>query len=225
MGFVLGILMAALLLAGLWRFGRLPLPIVQMIAAALLLALAGYAWQGRPGLAGSMPPRPTRSDRGDSDFSRTRQAILGSFDRASTWLTIADSYLRRGDTRNAVGVIRSGIRAHPNDPDLWIGLGNALVMHSEGTMTPAAQLAFERAAQLAPGHPGPRFFYGFALIQGGRFAEAEAIWRELVTDTPPDVSWRPMVEDRLRVLSEIRAIAEGRKPMPEMPVQAPPAQR
>jgi cytochrome c-type biogenesis protein CcmH len=89
------------------------------------------------------------------------------------------------------------------------------VMHSEGMMSPAAQLAFDRAAQLAPGHPGPRFFYGLALIQGGRFAEGETIWRELLASTPATASWRPMVEDRLRVLIEVRAIAEGRKPMPE----------
>jgi cytochrome c-type biogenesis protein CcmH len=94
-------------------------------------------------------------------------------------------------------------------------------MHSEGIMTPAAQLAFDRAAELAPGHPGPKFFYGLALIQSGRFVEAEAIWQALLADTPPEVSWRPLVEDRLRVLAEIRAIAEGRKPMPQPPASPP----
>jgi cytochrome c-type biogenesis protein CcmH/NrfG len=215
MGLAIAILLAAILLVGLWRFGRLPLPTLQLVAAGLLLGIAGYAWQGRPGLRGVTPPAPARQEDRDSEFGRTREAMLGSFDRASAWLTIADSYLRRGDTRNAAGVIRSGLRAHPNDPDLWVGLGNALVMHSEGMMTPAAQFAFDRAAQLAPAHPGPRFFYGLALIQGGRLAEAETIWRELLANAPADVSWRPMVEDRLRVLTEIRAIAEGRKPMPE----------
>jgi cytochrome c-type biogenesis protein CcmH/NrfG len=215
MGLAVAFLLAAALLAGLWRFGRLPPSMLQLAAAALLLGLAGYAWQGQPGLAESIPSPPSRRDERDSEFSRTREAMLGRFDRASTWLTIADSYLRRGDTRNAAGVMRSAVRAHPNDPDLWVGLGNALVMHSEGMMTPAAQFAYDRAFELAPAHPGPRFFYGLALIQGGRLAEAEAIWRDLLATAPEAAGWRPVVEDRLRVLTEIRAIAEGRKPMPE----------
>ena len=44
-------------------------------------------------------------------------------------------------------------------------------------MTPSAELAFRRAAQIAPEHPGPKFFFGIALAQGGKFDEAERIWR------------------------------------------------
>jgi cytochrome c-type biogenesis protein CcmH/NrfG len=46
------------------------------------------------------------------------------------------------------------------------GLGNALVLHADGMMTPAAELAFQRAAKLAPDHPGPKFFYGLAWRKG-----------------------------------------------------------
>src|SRR3546814_18489206 len=76
--------------------------------------------------------------------------MLGEFDVAAHWLTIADSYHRRGDTLNAAGVIGSALREHPNNADLWVGLGNALVLHADGMMTPAAELAFQHAAALAP---------------------------------------------------------------------------
>ena len=46
---------------------------------------------------------------------------------------------------------------------LWVGLGNALADHA-GTMTPAAELAFARAAELAPGYPAPPFFLGLAKL-------------------------------------------------------------
>src|SRR3546814_16487008 len=123
--------------------------------------------------------------------------MLGEFDVAAHWLTIADSYHRRGDTLNAAGVIGSALREHPNNADLWVGLGNALVLHADGLMTPAAELAFQHAAAIAPDHPGPKFFYGLALAQGGTFDEAEALWRNILATPPPGVPWRPMTGERL----------------------------
>jgi cytochrome c-type biogenesis protein CcmH/NrfG len=223
MGWVLAPLLTLAALLGLWRFGRLSGAALQIVAAALLLALAGYAWQGNPSLAGSTPPPAAEPEPKDSDFSRTREDIMGRFDRAGQWLTIADGYLRRGDSRNAVGILRSGVRARPKDPDLWVGLGNALVVHAEGVMTPAAEFAFARASELAPEHPGPKFFYGMALIQSGRFAEAERAWADLVASAPANASWRPVVEQRLRLLRELRAMAEG--PPPQAPAGDPGAPR
>jgi cytochrome c-type biogenesis protein CcmH/NrfG len=198
--------MAALVFAALWRFGRFDRASLQFLGAALLIACAGYAWQGRPGLPGQSVPPPVLEKLPESAFAETRRDMLGDFDVASRWLTIADSYHRRGDTLNAAGVIKAALREHPDNADLWVGLGNALVIHADGLMTPAAELAFQRAAAIAPDHPGPKFFYGLALAQGGKFDEAEAIWRGILATAPADVSWRPMIEERLRMLDQARAM-------------------
>lgn len=208
MGWVIFLFLALAVLAALWRFARLDAAGLQFLGAALLLALAGYAWQGRPDLRGSPKPPPVQQRVPDSDFAETRRDMLGTFDSASRWLAMAESYQRSGDTRGGADIIRSGLRNHPRDPDLWVGLGNALVLHADGMMTPAAQLAFRRAEEIAPGHPGPRFFYGLALAQGGRFDEAERIWRALLAEAPQDVSWRPMVEERVRMIGQARAAGQ-----------------
>jgi tetratricopeptide (TPR) repeat protein len=96
----------------------------------------------------------------------------------------------------------SGLRDSPNDPDLWAGLGSALVAHSNGMMNPAAEQAFRRAEQLAPGHPAPRFYYGLALTQGGQFAEAERIWRQLLAEAPPDADYRQTIEQQLQAIRQ-----------------------
>ena len=145
--------------------------------------------------------------------------MLGRFDRAWFWLNLAEARQRRGDTKAGVDVIRSGLKEGPNDADLWVGLGNALVVHADGMMTPAAQLAFQRAARLAPQHPGPRFFYGLALAQGGQFEEAERIWRALLEEAPEDASYRPLVEERIRSLEQARALGQ----IPVAPTEAPPS--
>ena len=210
MGWILILLFSVGVFAALWRFARFDRTALQLLASALLIAMAGYAWQGRPGLAGKPVPPPVRQNLPDSAFAETRQDMLGRVDTAARWLTIADMYHRSGDTQSAAGVIRSAIRAHPGDPDLWVGLGNALVVHADGMMTPAAELAFQRAARIAPDHPGPKFFYGLALAQGGKFDEAEALWRGLLAGAPADAEWRPMVEERLQMLAQAKAAGPGR---------------
>src|SRR3546814_18644067 len=143
MGWVLFVLMAALGFVALWRFGRFDKAALQFLGAALLIALAGYAWQGRPGLEGKPVPPPVREKLPDTAFAEVRGDMLGEFDVAAHWLTIADSYHRRGDTLNAAGVIGSALREHPNNDALWVGLGNELVPPAARLMTPAADTLFK----------------------------------------------------------------------------------
>ncbi len=217
MGFLLLVALAAITLIMLWKFGKFDRNALQLLGAALLIAAAGYAWQGSPGLGGRPAPPPIRQQLPDSAFAETRERMLGTFDSASQWLTLAESYQRGGDTQSAVEIIGSGIRKDSNNPDLWVGLGNALVIHADGMMTPSAELAFRRASTLAPDHPGPKFFFGLALAQGGKYDEAESLWRGLLQSAPADASWRPMIEERLAMLARARGAAMG-----GMPAQARP---
>jgi cytochrome c-type biogenesis protein CcmH/NrfG len=219
MGWLILIVMALLVFAALWWFVQ-DRAARQLLGAALFVALAGYAWQGRPGLAGSPKAPPERQQVAESEFARIRQELLGRFDAASRWLTMAEGYQRRGDTRTAVEIIQAGLREAPRDADLWVGLGNALVIHANGMMTPSAQLAFQRAAEIAPEHPGPAFFYGLALAQGGNYAEAERVWRQLLASAPPSATYRQAIEERLQALEAARARGE----IPAGPMPAAPAE-
>ena len=108
----------------------------------LSTANAGLLLQGRPGLPGR--PKPAGQRAAPLPLTKPRQAMFGQFSAADRWLTIADAYEDRGETQDAVAVLRAGLRAHPNDPALLVGLGNALVDHA-GMLTPAATIAFERS--------------------------------------------------------------------------------
>jgi len=227
MGWLIIAVLAVLVFAGLWYFLRREKTTLQFLGAALLVALAGYAWQGRPGMAGSPKAPPVRQAQSESDFARTRQELLGRFDRGAVWLNMAESFQRRGDTRTGVEIVQAGLRDSPQDADLWVGLGNALVVHADGMMTPAAQLAFQRAARIAPEHPGPPFFYGLALAQGGNYAEAERIWRQLLASAPESANYRRNIEERLQAIDEARARGEippaAAPAAPAPAVQAPTA--
>ncbi len=204
------LLIAALglvVLTALWRLARLDRNTLQFVASALLLALAGYAWQGSPGLAGSPKRGVAVQTTGDGGIAELRRQMMGRFDAADRWLIIADSRLQRGDTRGAADAAAAGARRRPGNGHLWVGLGNALVAHAGGLLTPASELAYRRALKSWPEHPGPKFFYGLALAQNGQFDAAERLWVEALAAAPPDASWRPEVEAQLQLLRRTKAMS------------------
>jgi cytochrome c-type biogenesis protein CcmH len=193
------LILAVLVALGLGALRLLGLrgPMLQLGAAALLAGSAGYALQGRPGLPGS--PRVAAASREVLPLTGARDAFFGQFTRTGHWLLMSDSMARKGRTADAAGLLRSAVREHPDDVALWVGLGNALVDHA-GVITPAAQLAYERAMELAPGHPAAPFFFGVALARSGDRAGAVAMWRQVLAEAPADASWRPLVEDSIAAL-------------------------
>jgi cytochrome c-type biogenesis protein CcmH len=204
MGWFIVLITALLVFAALWHFARLEKGPLQFLLAALLVALAGYAWQGRPDLAGA-PRKAVREEAApESAFMALRRDMFGQFDAADRWLIMADTYRRGGNSRDAAGIIRSGLRSNPRNATLWTGYGDALVAHADGLLTPAADLAFRRAAALAPKHPGPRLFRGIALAQNRRFPEAEQEWRRALALAPANASWRPELARQLALVDAAR---------------------
>jgi cytochrome c-type biogenesis protein CcmH len=194
------IALAALLALGLGIFWLAGVrgAMLQLAAAALLIGGAGYALQGRPSLTGS--PREPGASREAIPLAGARRAFFGELGGSSHWLMMSDSMASRGNTADAAGILRSAVREHPGDPILWIGLGNALVDHV-GVLTPAAQLAYQRAMELSPGHPAAPFFFGVALARSGDREAALKLWREILANAPADAKWRPLVEDAVAALS------------------------
>ena len=189
----------------LWRFARLPRGSGGFIAAAMLIALAGYAWQGRPALPGAPRAAPDEAMAPDTPFARQRLSMLERFGTIGQWLDFADALDRMGERRAAVSALNNAIHQNPNSADLWVGLGNALTVHANGLVTPAARLAFDRAAAIAPNHPGPPFFLGMALAQSGQYDEAAQVWRELLARSPADAPYRADLTLRLAQLDAMRA--------------------
>jgi tetratricopeptide (TPR) repeat protein len=205
MGWLWLFLLVAATAGGLSVAGRLRGAALQVTLAALMLGAAGYAFQGRPELAGA--PREGGLNRPAVPLTEARQAMLGTFTAGERYLTIADSYARRGNTGEEIGAIRAGLRTYPNDLALQIGLANALIDHAQ-MITPAAELAFERARQGAPRHPAPLFFEGLARARSGDLERGLALFRAALTLTPEGTSYRPMVEQGVSMISN--ALAEQR---------------
>lgn len=214
-GWVFMVLLALAVAAALYPFARRDTGALQFLAAALLLALAGYAWQGNPAEPGS--PKGQAAAAGalpDDDFAVLRPELLGRFDRASYWMTLADADRRRRNPHGAAEILQSAVRSNPRSFSLWLAYGYSLVATSDNMMSRAAQLAFERAAQLAPRHPGPRFFYGLALARGGNYEAANGVWQELLPSLPADSQYRAVVTERLAAIREAATTGAPLRPAP-----------
>lgn len=204
--FVIGL--AALAFCAMVLIGRLPRSGWEVTGAALLLGLAGYALQGKPGVPGAPTPAVENAQVADATLIKERQQMGDAFGKGQSWLILADGLTRQGQYRAAADVLAKAARQNPNDADIEVALGNALIGHSEGLITPAAQFAFRRAAAIAPDHPGPPFFMGLALAQSGRLVDARAMWASLLARSPADAPYRADLAMRLQRLDQL-IVASG----------------
>lgn len=212
MGLIIAGAIAGLVWLALWRSRRLAGASLQLAGAALLVGLAGYALQGRIGLAGS-----PASERGATALPPAMPMELAAdfyerFNASTPWLVIANAYMGRGDSEGAIGVLQAALRAQPRQSQLWIALGNAMAIHNGGRVSPAVDLAFRRAELSAPGRPGPRFFAGLLLLQTGEVDEALVVWNGLLATAPAAAAWRPGLASKIAAVEAVRRGAEPRPP-------------
>lgn len=222
MMWVVVVLIAVLVFAALVFMLKLPRGGWELSGAALLLGISGYALQGHPSLAGAPKAPAENAKAADAATVAERQAMGNKFGSSQNWLILADALTRQGQYAAAADVLRSAVHKDPRNADVWVAMGNALVGHSDGVISPAAQFAFQRAADISPEHPGPPFFMGLALAQSGRLPEARALWTKLLARTPADAPYRDDLSARLARINQMMgpvgdpavAPAAGAMPVP-----------
>ena len=113
----------------------------------------------------------------------------------------------------------------PKPPPVAEGFGEALTDPRNGLggmVTPAAEMAFQRAADIEPAHPAPQFFFGLALAQSGDVGGARAIWQSLLDRSPPNAPWREDLSSRLAMLPPAApSAAPTSTPAPATPAVPP----
>lgn len=216
---LVGILALGLLVWVMTVFGgRVGVAARVPVAVAIMFGLTGYLLVGQPGLAGApkLPPDASDAPGFGEEITDPRGGMSDRFNEANQWLGAADGLIRLGRTESAARMLQSGLQRFPRNVDLWVALGNALVAHSGGVMTPAGAMAFDKAADIDPTHPGPPFFAGLSLAQGGDIEGARMVWQQLLERSPVDAPWRADLMQRLAALPPPA-------PTPAPPTAAPPA--
>lgn len=198
---VIALAVAAFLIAAFAL--RLPKSGWALFGAALLFGLAGYAMQGFPGYAGSPTENLPEANDNNAAMVDARREFFGADSIPSRFVTIADGFARNGQFEDSANMLRNAITENPNDAEGWVALGNALVEHAKGSLTPAALFAYSRAERIAPSNPAPAYFLGVGLLRSGRPAETRQVWSDLLENAPDDAEWAEPLRIRLDRLDEI----------------------
>jgi cytochrome c-type biogenesis protein CcmH len=230
MGWLLIVLLALAAFAlAAWAF-HLERRLWTTLLAALALGLVGYATQARPDL----PSAPHRAAAAGGEMQwgsveARKEMISARYRSSSNRMIIADALTRQGQFGNAATLLRGTVAENPRDGEAWVALGNALVEHAEGSLTPAALYAFRQAAVAAPQSAAPGYFLGLALVRQGRIPEAREVWQATLARAGGDDEPGALLAERAARLDTLLAqagalpAAPSANPAPEPPAPALPA--
>lgn len=207
-GWILIILLATLETGGVLLFTRSRRQLWPAVLAAVVLGLAGYAWQGRPEQPAS-PAMPISAQLKTNDaLIAMRSDMDANYGVAKRYLTLADSYVRDGNYKYAAAIINSGLRRYPREGDLWAGLGVVLFLAGDGKMSPPAEMAFANARKFRPTSRAPDYFKGLVALFNGQPVETLQIWQGLVDGAPENAVWKPKLESQLSGLISLLQSAQ-----------------
>ena len=164
-----------------------------------LLALGVYLQIGRPGL----PAAP---------FSAERAAPHPNPNESVT-------------VEQMLSHARARVTEQPNDPDANAALGEALVLEADGTVTPDALKAFERALAGRPDDPRAQYYRGLHESQSGDSKAAVARWQALEAKSAPDAPWLPMLRSEIARVSRAAGMPIPTRDQVEAMQNLDPAQR
>ncbi|MBS0480235.1 MAG: hypothetical protein JSR79_13185 [Proteobacteria bacterium] len=189
---------------------RVPRLLWSLTGSMLMLGAAGYARQGQPLLAGQPVAAQATPLPVDPTYKALRDALFGRFGGESMYFGISDAALSGGKTEFAARVVTGGIDYAPKNPAFWTELGNVIALHDHGLVSPASLFAYQQAMRVAPDHPGPPFFLGWAYVRAGQFAAARPYWARALRLSPAKASYREDIARRLALLDRFIAQGEAR---------------
>ena len=118
------------------------------------------------------------------------------------WELLAPVYLRLGRFDDAVTARRNALAIFGPDAARLGDLGEAIIMASNGVVTPEAKGLFERANAAEPDDVMAQYYLGLSAKQEGRRDEAEKRWRALLSSAPEGAEWLPLVRNALARIDE-----------------------
>ena len=199
---------------------RMRLKMAGVIAAILVVgSVLMYLMLGAPELPGK--PYAERS-KNDTEFAQSEEAAqlaaqLETKPSASGYNRLADLYFIAKNYEKALDAYHHALRLDSKNAVMWAGMGETLVMASNGSVVPQAMKAFIRTLELDPQDPRSQFYIGLAESQIGNLKKAVAIWRNLERHSAADASYLPMLREHIAAYA-----TEGKFDPQSVPPEKPP---
>ena len=167
-----------------------------------LLAVAVYALLGSPA---AVLPGVVQAQRASDDMEQLAAKLVQKLEQNPAnpegWAMLARSYKSLGrwdDAERAFGRIGPDF---DTNPELLAELAEMLVQKNNG-FTPRSRELVQQALRLEPGNMLALFLGGGEAFEGGRYAEAVALWQRLLPNLEPGGEDARMVETSIAQASE-----------------------
>jgi cytochrome c-type biogenesis protein CcmH len=174
---------------------------VAVLAGMPAVALGLYLALGSPDLPGQpiagRAAAPVQNRGLDALVAQVEAHLANNPEDGRGWEVVAPVYMRFGRFEDAVKARRNAIRLNGASADREADLGESLMGAANGVVTDEAKAAFERALAHNAKLPKARFFLGVAAHQDGQGEKAISIWRDMLSEAPPDSPWAGMVRETL----------------------------
>ncbi len=203
------------------------------IAAALVFlvvaagSVGGYLWLGAPTVPDEpfdSRPATARTDTSERAALEEAAAKLEAKLRenpsdASGWMLYGRSLATLNQWDKAADALEHAIELGISSPDVAADHAEMLVMAAGGTVTPAAEAAFNQVLKADPGNGLARFYLATAAAQAGEPLKAIAGWQSLLADMPSNSPVREAVGQRIAEAAKAAGV-----PVPELAKGAAPAE-
>ncbi len=182
----------------------------MIVACAIpAVALGFYTYLGSPALPGRpVAERLAQAPGPGADveelIARVEARLRADPRDGQGWDVLAPVYLRLERYQEAADAFQRAIDTLGETTRRLSGLAESNVLANDGIVTETARKAYQRILELEPGRPEARFGLALAKEQEGDLDEAEAAYRQLAQDTPPQAPWRAFLLERLEAIEERR---------------------
>ena len=202
-------------------------PILAAIVFVFVAAgsLASYLWLGAP----DIPDEPFSTRQAElakantpSPLERATQTLAEKLQQnpsdAAGWVLYGHSLamLRRWDQAEAA--YRKAIALGQNSPDVLGDHAEIMVMQANGTVTPAAEAAFQQVLKADPTSGSAHYYLAIAAMQAGEPRKAIEGFQTLLAQLPGDSPLRPQLGQKVAEAAQAAGIKT-----PELAKGTPPA--
>ena len=212
--------------------------VATLAAAVLVVAGAGYAWTGSPGLVWGTAPSGMASaepasphDSNDMQFAAAVEKLAAKLetqpDNAEGWAMLARSYSRLGRFAEAVPAYAKAVALNGNDANLLADYADALAVNSDRKIEGEPLKLVERALKLEPENPKALALAGTAAFDRKDYAGAVRYWEKLAEVAPPDNQFMAQLQSSIAEARDLGglgpAATAAAKPAPAAAPKAAPA--
>ncbi|MBO6825169.1 MAG: c-type cytochrome biogenesis protein CcmI [Sneathiella sp.] len=118
------------------------------------------------------------------------------------WVLLGRTLNRMGRFEAAANTFLQATKIEPDDVDLYVGAGESFYYHAKGNVSADSLAAFKKAEDLAPDHPGVRFYLALHKAESGDEKGALEGWLSLYADSEPTEPYMPTLRERISLLAE-----------------------